>query len=79
MIEELIDRLENYYGFECEGGSLKNCLDWQQLVRLVREEIGNMTAPTRHPITANSVPHLRRQGRGRDEHGIASNRRGDGR
>lgn len=30
-IPELIDRLENYYVFECEGGPLKNCVEWQTL------------------------------------------------
>lgn len=31
-IREMIDRLENYYGFRCEdGGALRDCLEWQQL------------------------------------------------
>jgi hypothetical protein len=27
----LIERLETYYDFECAGGPLKNCVEWQQL------------------------------------------------
>lgn len=30
-IEALIDRLENHYAFECEGGPLKNCVEWRKL------------------------------------------------
>lgn len=26
--ENLINKLENQYAFECEAGSLKNCADW---------------------------------------------------
>ena len=37
-IERLIDRLEHHYRFECEAGPLQNCVDWQQLIRLVRAE-----------------------------------------
>ncbi len=28
---DLITKLENYYDFQCEGGPLKNCLEWRQL------------------------------------------------
>jgi hypothetical protein len=31
QIAHLVDRLENYIGFECEGGPLKLCVDWIQL------------------------------------------------
>lgn len=27
----VIDRLENFYQFECEAGPLKNCVEWQKL------------------------------------------------
>lgn len=30
-LRALIDRLENYYDFECTGGPLRNCVEWQQL------------------------------------------------
>lgn len=30
-LDRLAERLENVYAFECEGGPLKNCTDWQQL------------------------------------------------
>lgn len=36
---ELVDRLENYYQFECEGGPLKNCVDWQRLKALIATSI----------------------------------------
>lgn len=29
--EELIKRLEQHYAFECEGGPLRLCVEWQQL------------------------------------------------
>lgn len=28
-----MERLENLYGFECQGGPLANCKDWMQLKR----------------------------------------------
>ena len=28
---ELMTRLESHYGFECEGGPLRNCVEWHQL------------------------------------------------
>ena len=28
---DLMKRLESYYGFECEGGPLRNCVEWHQL------------------------------------------------
>lgn len=27
----LVARLENFYDFQCEGGPLRNCVEWQQL------------------------------------------------
>lgn len=30
-LERLVDRLEHHYCFECEGGPLRNCVEWQQL------------------------------------------------
>jgi hypothetical protein len=30
-LRALIDRLENYYDFECTGGPLRHCVEWQQL------------------------------------------------
>lgn len=32
---QVIDRLENYYDFQCEGGPLKNCVEWHQLKSLL--------------------------------------------
>jgi hypothetical protein len=28
---ELMRRLENFYSFECDGGPLANCTEWQEL------------------------------------------------
>ena len=28
---ELMTRLESHYGFKCEGGPLRNCVEWHQL------------------------------------------------
>ena len=36
--ENLVDRLKNHYDFQCEGGPLKNCVEWQQLKRLLAAE-----------------------------------------
>lgn len=30
-VQALIDQLENYYDFQCEGGPLRNCVEWRQL------------------------------------------------
>lgn len=30
-MKELIEKLENYYDFQCEAGDLKNCGDWIEL------------------------------------------------
>lgn len=43
-LEQTMDRLENHYNFECPGGPLRNCVEWQQLkadlarLRALREE-----------------------------------------
>ncbi len=37
-IAVLIDRLEKYYEFQCPGGPLKNCIEWQQLSAALRAE-----------------------------------------
>ena len=37
--KDIIDRLENDYRFECEGGPLKNCVEWQELRRRVLASI----------------------------------------
>lgn len=34
-MQALIRRLEEGYDFQCTGGSLKNCKDWQELVRTI--------------------------------------------
>lgn len=31
-VDRLVERLENYYNFECDGGPLRNCVEWQQLL-----------------------------------------------
>ena len=37
-----VDRLENLYAFECEGGPLKNCVEWQALkTRIADAERGS--------------------------------------
>lgn len=36
--QSIIDRLENFYGFACEGGPLKNCVEWQLLKALLLVE-----------------------------------------
>ena len=35
--EELLDRLENFYKFECGGGTLANGVDWDELKRRFTE------------------------------------------
>jgi hypothetical protein len=35
-IKALIEKLENYYSFECEGGLLMNCKDWMALKSALR-------------------------------------------
>lgn len=30
-IKDTLDRLEDHYQFECHGGQLRNCVEWQQL------------------------------------------------
>lgn len=45
-MNKLIDRLENFYDFECEGGSLKNCVDWIQL----KDKISQHAAAVRKPL-----------------------------
>lgn len=45
-MNKLIDRLENLYDFECEGGSLKNCVDWIQL----KDKISQHAAAVRKPL-----------------------------
>ena len=30
-VKQLLDRLENHYDFQCEGGPLRLCVEWQQL------------------------------------------------
>src|SRR5665213_509646 len=30
-IEKLLNRLDGDYDFQCEGGPLRNCVEWQQL------------------------------------------------
>lgn len=37
-----IDRLENEYQFECEAGSLKNCVEWQTLRDNVQTAIASL-------------------------------------
>jgi hypothetical protein len=37
-MQALIDRLENYYQFACEGGPLKSCVEWQRLSALLRDD-----------------------------------------
>lgn len=34
-LRRLIERLENYYDFQCEGGPLKNCVEWQQITAAI--------------------------------------------
>lgn len=29
--DHLLDRLEHHYDFQCVGGPLKNCIEWQAL------------------------------------------------
>lgn len=36
----IVERLEGHYAFECEGGPLKNCIEWQELCRLLACESG---------------------------------------
>lgn len=43
-ITELSQRLEDYYDFQCEGGPLKNCVEWQQLKAYVLT-LGRATGP----------------------------------
>ena len=34
---ELCDRLEINYDFECEGGPLKNCVEWRDLRKILSD------------------------------------------
>jgi hypothetical protein len=36
-LAQLLDRLENYYTFECEGGPLRNCVEWQRVKALLTD------------------------------------------
>lgn len=38
-LAEMIDRLENYYDFQCEAGPLRNCVEWQSLKRIPLSEL----------------------------------------
>lgn len=59
-VESLIDRLENYYDFQCEGGPLRLCADWQQLKshidheRSLVAEIQRLTDALKEVDRANS-------------------------
>lgn len=55
----LIDRLENHYDFQCEGGPLKNCAEWQQLKAVVKAEaqVQQPVATTECCSVAISVKH----------------------
>jgi hypothetical protein len=48
-VAALISRLEKYYGFECEGGSLMNCVEWQELKRIT---LAAFTPPPPAPAVA---------------------------
>jgi hypothetical protein len=53
-LQALFDKLENYYDFECTGGPLKSCVEWQQL----RAALAQQAAPDLRaldPITAPLV------------------------
>ena len=32
---DLVDRLENYYDFQCEGGPLRYCREWLELKKQI--------------------------------------------
>lgn len=36
-ISQLMDKLENHYDFQCEGGPLRLCVDWSDLRQWVRD------------------------------------------
>lgn len=59
-VEELIERLENYYDFECTGGPLKNCREWQQLVSLTneRQQQEKLTSRELHKGTGDVLKDL---------------------
>lgn len=42
---ELIDRLENYYAFECEAGPLRLCVEWEQLKAALRSTSVSASTP----------------------------------
>lgn len=44
-LEQLIDRLENFYSFDCEAGPLKHCVDWQALTAALRAPVPEARAP----------------------------------
>jgi hypothetical protein len=67
--QELFRRLEQEYKFECEGGALKNCLEWiaiknsyetdQALIKQLTEALGNFECgECSHPLRL----HLGRYG-----------------
>lgn len=43
----LVKRLETHYDFQCEGGPLRNCVEWQELCALVRTSV---------PVRASGEP-----------------------
>lgn len=34
---DLATRIERYYDFECTGGTLRNCIEWQELTKRLLE------------------------------------------
>lgn len=58
-MKALLDKIENY-GFEYEGGPLKNCVDWQELRRLtakVEKEIQQLREGLNIAINLASCAH----------------------
>lgn len=45
-IRAVIERLESYYDFQCEGGPLRNCVEWQTLKCLI---------DAREPVTKKKI------------------------
>ncbi len=54
---ELIEALEQKYSFECNAGTLENCVEWQELRELLREQV-EPDRPKVHKVSIGRVVHL---------------------
>ena len=69
-VTSLFERLENCYDFQCEGGPLKNCVEWQQLKAMLAASSGDAGAP---PKTQRSCLYCEGHGTVRHYINVAGN------